>query len=350
MAQALSQNKKNQSMECCKMFAAILVVFTHAPFPGFYGELICQFGRFSVPMFLAISGYFNWGANHKTIARRFLHILWLIVFSSVLYSACNGFIALVQGNSLGAALELENVLPRPASLMRWILLQVNPFSGHLWYLSAVLLCYGFLWVYVRFFDDKPADYRPFYLLGSFCGILLLIFSVILPWSGMDIHPYVFRNGWLLGITMFTLGLFFREYQDILRKSFHLTTGKLFLLFILGFAIVLWELRYGPGGERTLGHLIMAAALVLFLIYNPQLPIQNPAVHWLVNQFRALSTNVYILHSAVIKGYNVFLQYRMLRMFGDLEAWLKPLVVLVVTILASMAWTALAHLLRKRKPK
>ena len=72
-----THTRRNQSMECFKLVAALLVILIHAPFPGKVGNLIAAAGDVAVPMFFVISGYFTFGADQQTLKRRLKHLLRL---------------------------------------------------------------------------------------------------------------------------------------------------------------------------------------------------------------------------------------------------------------------------------
>ena len=47
---------RNETLECCRILAAVFVVFLHVPFPGLLGKTVNCLARFAVPLFFAISG------------------------------------------------------------------------------------------------------------------------------------------------------------------------------------------------------------------------------------------------------------------------------------------------------
>lgn len=349
MSAPLLKPQKNQTMELAKMVAAVMVVLVHVPFPGRVGRLLELVARFAVPMFLVITGYFNYGANAATIARRLRYILKLTLFASLFYACSNALNAWLMGNPVSEFLAWNSVIPRIPALTRWLVFQLNPFSEHLWYLSAAVLCYCLLWVWVSFQGEKSIDYRTLYLVGSFFGVLLLYCAVILPWTGSGATVHTYRNGWLTGIPMFTLGIFLHEYQDTLRKNLHLTDTVLILLILLGQGISLCEWISGFAGEMTLGVLILVPSLVLLMSRHPQLPVQTPWLNALVNRMRSLSTAVYILHCSFIWVYGRFFQGFFLSLLGtNGESWLRPILLLLITMLAALVWNRLETAISKRK--
>lgn len=337
MTNTIQKADKNQSMDLCKMIAALFVLSIHVPFPGAFGSAIELIGRFAVPMFLAITGYFNYGANAATIARRMVHIVKLTVFACVFYMFSNSLNAYFMGVPVWDFLSWDQVTPGLPVLMRWFILHWNPFSEHLWYLSAVTLCYFLLWLYVSAFGEKPVNYRAVYLIGLFAGGLLIYTAILLPWTGNGVDCHVYRNGWFTGIALFSLGLFLHEYQDTLFCNLHLKNWHLVVQILFGFVLALCEWRCGIAGEVTLGHLILLPALMTLLIRHPRLPVKSPVLITLISRFRSLSTAIYILHCAFIWVYDRFFQPLFYSFMGDAEALFRPFGVLILTLIGAVIW-------------
>lgn len=69
--------QRNQTLECCRILAAVFVVFLHVPFPGTVGKTVNCLARLAVPLFFAISGWFSYGAEGRKLLRRMGRILLL---------------------------------------------------------------------------------------------------------------------------------------------------------------------------------------------------------------------------------------------------------------------------------
>lgn len=154
------------------------------------------------------------------------------------------------------------------NLAKWFIINVNPFSGHLWYLSAILTCYVVLWVYVRFFDKKEVDYKPLYIV-SICLILFqLALGVNAVASKTDIHYLIYRNALFFGLPMFCMGMFIKQYYTQIISSFNLNAIKEFAIMIFGAALSLLQ-WFGFGKiEMPVGMIITVIMLMLFLASHP----------------------------------------------------------------------------------
>lgn len=170
---------RNQAMECFKMVAAIFVVFLHVPFPGKAEGWMLILANSAVPLFFAITGYFNYGASQRTLTRRIKHLLRLYLVA-MLASVAFGIITteLTGGSSVAF---LITYFPKREEIMNWLLLHQDPRNAQLWYLTSVCLCYLVLYLYVRFFGDEPVSYRPLYCAAFSLLRFFLPWDVWLPW-------------------------------------------------------------------------------------------------------------------------------------------------------------------------
>ena len=323
---------RNQSMECAKLIAAFFVVVIHVPFPGAFGNVISCLSRFAVPMFFAISGYFSYGADSRKLARRFWHILKLNLLATALVIFCK-FQGMAHWDA-GVLLKLQQLMPTWDKVLRWAVLHVNPFSGELWYLTATLACYGVLWGYVRFFERREVTYRPLYLA---CAVLFLIrffAGDLLRYFGAEIPFYIFRDGWFLGLPMFAMGMFLRQYQQRILSVFPLTGGKFLLLFAVSFALSFLQWEWMGKPELPLASVLQVALLILFTASHPSLGIRTGWVNALVSKFGFLSTAIYILHYRFYEYYAEQLQLPMEELLGGKEPWLRPVLIILVTLMVS----------------
>ena len=166
MDTAIKTNTRNLTLECCKLMAACFVVFLHIPFPGDFGALVVCLSRFAVPLFFAVSGWYSYEAAPKKLARRLANILLLELMGDVLYIGWRCIREVLSGEVLLGS--LVNQVPDGQAMKLWLLWNVDPFAGHLWYLSATALCYILLLLYHPL-RNKSRGYQPLYFLG---GILL----------------------------------------------------------------------------------------------------------------------------------------------------------------------------------
>ena len=287
----MKAKKVNQSMELCKFIASIFVVFIHFVFPGKFGETVNCIARFAVPVFFAISGYFSYRTDSLRLGKRISHIFKLNVIATFIY-----FLWAVYYCTSVVDKSVWQMLTEKFSssaVAKWLIMGINPFSGHLWYLSAIFLCYVLLWVYVRFFEDK-ADYRPFYAACFGFYMFFLMFSAFTVNEKIQYHYTVYRNGLFFGMPMFGLGMFLREYEDRIVKTLKLSAGKEILCIAFGIITGLIQNKAFGKSEMPAGMIITVIALILLMSQHPRIPFMEKRDSFFIF-IGKISLTVYIIH-------------------------------------------------------
>lgn len=329
--------QRNLTLECCRMVAAIFVVFLHVPFPGQFGGLMACLSRFAVPMFFAISGYYSFRTEPGKLLRRAVRI-WSLELAGIglqLAWKC------VQGRSEGVsvfATLLERV-PDGSELTQWLVFQVDPFAGHLWYLSAAAVCHLMLAVYARL--RKQPDYRPLYVLSFLLLSGHFAMSEFSGFTGIRVDYTVYRNAWFFGIPMFIMGLFLRQLREGFAEDKKQAVSLPLAVLLTGVALSVAEWRVFGGRDLHVGTVAAVAGLMLLTAARPHVP------RWLekaAGSFGFLSTAVYLVHLIVYDVYNYHYSWRL-----NLSGWLVPLLVAAVSVLiVAAAWLVRSGWRRIRK--
>lgn len=346
MSQIQIKSRGNQSIECARLIASFFVVFIHVPFPGGFGAAVRSVARFAVPMFFVISGYFSYQVSEDRLKARIWKMLWLNVAATPIY--------IYRWSMLDPGFQwvfpscLLRLLPTKEQLAKWLVLSLNPYSEHLWYLAAMVICYLVYWLYIRFYGKAAVRYEPFYGLCAGLGLLQLVLGQLAPMLGMQIPYELCRNAFLPGLPLFGLGLFLRQYRQRILENYALTDKKLLLILVLGFALSF--LRTVSLGEIELpfAMVVAVAALLLLLEGHPVIAAPKGVPAAWISKFGFLSTAIYILHQFVGTVYAQNWQLPLAAMLGEGELWLRPLLVLGLTLLAAIVCQQAAGLLKKRR--
>lgn len=337
--------QKNLSMDFVKLIAACFVVFIHAKFPGRLGSLVTCLGRFAVPFFFAVSGYYSFGVDRYRIQKRMGHVLKLHLIAIILAVLidCAGltlpdFMHYIRGD----------ILPTKNEWLRWILVQDVPYGDQIWFLTALFQCYGILWVYTVFWEEQPQKNVPLYqatfvLLAIFCTMTQLF-----RLEGLEIPLHCYRNSWLFGLPMFAAGMFLHEYKNQIWNNFRLTDTKLVLLILLGAVLSVLDEMAGDSGELPSGMILLVPALLLYLASHPQLPVKAVWVQKLASRFGVMSTAVYILHVPVKKLYSLLFPGDLVSLFGSLIGYIYPLIILTMTFIGAFFWERTDWILHRKK--
>lgn len=197
--------QRNYSIDILKFICAVLVVFLHTNFK--WHDLILPFTRCAVPCFLMISGFLLYsgdGIGQERLRRNIKHILYILLWSTLLFVAYKEVMSIIQG-----ALFIP-------SLRQWLFFLIfneNPFAGHLWYLGAY-----FYVLLIMLIVDKHKLWKymlwvtPLLLMGD---LLFGKYSILL--LGKE-FPFVYvRNFLFVGIPYFMLGIWCKMHLDKLMR-------------------------------------------------------------------------------------------------------------------------------------
>ena len=326
---------RNQSMDLAKLIASFFVVFLHVPFPGQIGQIIGCLARFAVPLFFILAGYFSFQASSRTLLRRLRHIFLLEVAGSVLQILWCLLSPLGWGGSITDGFYCLNLSFH--QLLGWLLLNVNPFSGPLWFLNALLWCYGGLWLFTVIQKRQPISYRPLYILEAALLACHFLLSRFAPMLGLSVPYQLPRSALLLGLPLFFLGLLLGQSHTSLTGK--CSSGQLTLLMLLFGLLCLLEQHFFGGAELYLGTLPMVIALILLTIQHPSLPAPA-SPHPLLSRLGPWSTGIYLIHLIVLDGYTVFLISKSTQILGSWEPFLRPLLILGGSLALSILWDCL----------
>ena len=329
-------------MELCKFIASFFVVFIHIRFPGEFGTVIDCIARFAVPTFFAISGYFSFRVISEKLSSRISYMFRLNFIATLVYFLWNVYDCIaISGKDVMQMLKANLSLE---SMARWLILNKNPFAVHLWYLSAIFICYILLWLYVRFFDDD-ADYRPFYAVSFILFVFFILFSAFTAKEQMQYHYTVYRNGLFFGLPMFGLGMFLREYSERIITMFRMTALKEILCIVFGLVISLIQYKGLGKTEMPVGMVITVIGLMLFMASRPTVPfMENHSLFFVF--LGKISLIIYIIHLAL----NYYLKSQ--PAFADLcqMRYAYPLLVVGLSAICGLILTVFSVLFRKIRPK
>lgn len=277
------------SLDKLKVLCAFLVVCIHAPFPGTVGEYITALTRIGVPIFFMITGFFYRPSNIKGQIKK---ILYLLLLANFIYLLWGGALALMKGETqifLTSTFTLKN-------LLKFLLLNESPFSGHLWYLGAILYTMLVVWIV-----DKHGHKKLLYLLTPF----LLIGDLMLgKYSLILFHrefPYIIVRNWLfVGIPYFTVGMYLREKSEKKqvkysnRKKILLAAIPLFVITTLLERFFLVSIKLNTTRDHYLSTTFLAIAVFLFFLFYV-----SDKENVLSTIGRRDSTWIYIVHPVFI---------------------------------------------------
>ena len=330
-------NKKQgrmQSVECFRLVASLLVVFIHCESSGKFGITMNALARIAVPFFFVVSGFFAYQVSTKTVAKRFWSAVKLTVFAHLIYLLWDGNMRGIR--DLGSFLEWSLDKCSSKSLMEILLISRSPLRTFLWYLNALVPCYGVLWLYTCWYEEETCSYKPLYMAGTFLYVLQVVLSSVAMACDWAISNRIYRNALLFGLPMFSLGIFMRENHSKILRAYNLLKVKLVLLVFAGACLSTIQWKGIGEVEMPVGTLLEVIALMLLLV---SVPVVSDSV-WIsriISTFGALSTYVYITHMIWADVYLKCFKRYALSLGESAEAFLYPFFVIGITLATGIAY-------------
>jgi len=209
---------ENSPIYILKGICAILVVLIHTDFLS--KQLWTPIYRTAVPIFYMISGYYllskEYSINQDTIKKQLKKIIKYTITASFVYILFNIGFNIFKHIHENTQFNLLNILlPHTKNIFETTLryLLSNPYSEHLWYLTAYIGCLICLLYIVKF--------KLYNLLLYLVPIGLLVGLSIGKYSFWEIHipAYLYRNVFTTALPFVLIGLYIRKYQEsILLRS------------------------------------------------------------------------------------------------------------------------------------
>ncbi len=301
-------------------------MFIHCSFPSPIGGMMNGLARFAVPLFFMVSGYFSFGRGMDTVRRRLRNTFRVFLTANIVYFLWDLFVLYRDG-----ALTLTAVsdLFAPGALAEFVFLNQSPFMYHLWFLGALLYCYLFYGLLVRFGKEERV-----YILIPVCLVVNLVLGEGLGILERSVPVAYMRNFWVTGLPFFLWGHWFAREQ----KENRLHVGMKSCLFAMGVGACLsmGEMLLSGGAELYVGSILMTAGIFAVAVQNPAWGKgsllarsgEKDAQHIYLWQVMVYSLTSSLAHSLGVSGHKLY-------------EWLMPLAVCLAS------WT-LAEILERSK--
>ena len=302
-------SRSNKLIELFRGIAAVMIVFIHAPFPAPVGKYISALGRFAVPFFLMVSGYFSYGLNQrKRLKKKAKDTLMIIFFGGGICAVWNSIISYLGGSSPFRWI-MDSL--RLGTLFRLLAFNYAAFLNSVFYYFFMLL-YVYV-LFILFGEHIKLNNRS--IVAS--GMLFLTGYVINHFTSLD--WYYVGNTVLTGIPMFLFGRYLNENASFVEKQ----KDKEFLLIFIGIGVTLVELNVLPKGDYVyIGQAIVAATMLIICLNHHSASVPNQFVFFGTN----CSLYLIITHHEVIKTLALYLEK---------NVWWFPLTVLLLSSIVSV---------------
>lgn len=312
---------KNSTLNVIKAIASFLVVFIHCRFPGKLGNILADFARIAVPIFLLVSGFFSYNNDEKKLKKKIKHIFLLMLISNIVYFIWKIFLL---GNLDSIKLFVKNLV-LPKTIFKFLIFNDNPFRTHLWYFNAILYCYIIMYLYKKYINIKFKKYISKSLIGiSFILLGIYIITTIFYFSNNSDKLYVLRNFVFVGFPFFYIGNFINKNR-IMDK---LSNKKIYALIIIFVILLMIELQFYTS-EIYLFTIFLAIIIFLYGIKNPKLA-SNSILGKIGENY---SSYIFIYHP-LLKDI-IIKVYKMLPNNSQVLDFIQPIIILFFSIIFSI---------------
>jgi len=233
------QATKKKENYVLRSFCALIIfciIFVHyEPCYQLFGmnayEFVEGVGRFAIPMFFMISGYFLYssdGHTEKDLKRKTLRILYLLVFMKVLYF-------LLDCVYYSAGVISYRDLVDGLLIMNWS-------SKQIWFIYFLFFVYLFHWLLYR----KGIDYKYAMMVGVVFLAIELFSADFCAWAsipeifGIDMHAVGQVFYCFIAFFFFPLGYYLHKNRE---RTDQWNGYLLFLILIVGAALSVAEVIY-----------------------------------------------------------------------------------------------------------
>ena len=326
---------KLYGMDVIKLFASYMVVFIHVLFYGQIGLAANALARFAVPLFFLVSGFYSYQIPPDKIKKRIPHLLFLLIFSSILYTVYNVLMVMLKEGTPAVA-EYFSRYGNIKNLIKLFVFNTPVHTTHLWYLLAAL------YVYVVFYLTTIWKFHEKLLFAvSVLALLLHIFlGEVLSIFHIEVPIPLLRNFLLLGIPFFGLGMLANKHQDNLRT---VPGFVLVISAIVGIVLTLLSRYFFGVHEVHVGSLFILFSLVTIFIKYPNLRYPHVLI-----AATSCSTYIYIFHPAIS---GVIRQvYKLIHIDVQASVALQMIHPLIVCIFSTVAAYAMEWLVKKFKKR
>ncbi|ODA39132.1 acyltransferase [Desulfosporosinus sp. BG] len=322
--------------DCLKCVCVFLIVCIHQPFLGEIGAYFTALTRIAVPVFFMITGYFySVTVRKRHTNNQIIKIIKLTIGANVFYFVWEGCLALLRGNPSYFE-EVSNI----KVLIKFLVLNVSPFEGHLWYLSAILYVLIIVKLVDRFWNRKVLwPFIPVLLIGDLClgKYSLLLFGREFPYTWV-------RNFLFVGIPYFCLGDLIYQRRDRIamiftkRKNLLLSLIAVIALLNIGERFILVSTNVNATRDHYICTTFLAL-LVFILAQQSKVTDQNKVVDILSTIGRKYSMLIYVIHPAFITCFNLTIRkvVSRIQILNSMYQVIAPMLVFIVALAFAFAY-------------
>ena len=318
------------------MFICWTHFYSDLEYNGVYvNDMVFGMGRFAIPIFFLISGYFSFssdGHSEAGLFRKMLRIVFLAIFLKLFYLV------------LDLIYYSAGVIDMDYVIRAFLVFEAT--TAHAWFVYSLILSYLVALILYK----KHISFRYYLYLGTAILIVDLIFTEFLPmfgvidiwedWTtirvGENLYPFI-------GLFFFPLGYYIHKHKDSIDDI--LGTRFLQAVMILSVPVAFIEALAVPGETCNMYISSITLALSLFILTfrlredqlrcRPLEYLGRVAMPWMYVFFPAA---IFFTKNVLLKDCDDFMMYNL----GG------PFISVGIQILMALAMCLLLSIIRRRK--
>ena len=311
-------------------------------------NIVKNIGRFAIPVFVLISGYYCYskdGHAEARIKQKALHIVYLIIFYKIFYLIFTGSFV-VAGVIPFENLVYEFLIVTPAYYVEtYNGLHDMSYTQSIWFLYALLLMYIFWYILYRF----KIDFKYSWYLAIPVLVACLLMGEFLPMFGIywigdfniidsiasTMYPFV-------AIPFFVFGYFLHKHKEWFDERF--SNRDIWMILFFGTALMCVEAALVANSKILyLGSVIVAVFLFMGTFRVPEDRGRFPILEYMG---RHMTVWIYVYFGATTFLIRYLMQPHCHEYF--LCEVVGPAVALLLTV--EMAYFTALILMRKKRTK
>ncbi len=283
-------NSRLYSIDAFRLVAAFFVVVIHFNFLGEVGNAVWINSYFAVPWFFIVAGLFLDLESEQALVRikkRIKHIGIIFAVTALVYFLINSiYLGIIEGKGFQWLIDSLTV----KSIIKFLVLNVWPFEigGAIWFLQAMLYTYILLFIVLKL-KIKFLKYELLIII-----LFLMINAAVGEFSTVLGCHTIMANFFTRAIPYILLGHYISRKSKNIKN---ITNIACFLLIILSIFLTIIEyyVLKSCGALFYTGHYqgntLMAVALVILLLNNPNWFKESKIVEWGIKY----SLMIYLIH-------------------------------------------------------
>ncbi len=327
-------NSRNNALDVFKAIAAIFVVFIHCRFPGVFGDCVVAIARFAVPLFFMVSGYFLYNDSREkmnaSIPRKVKKLLIIALVSGFVYF----FIKYAEDFFLsGFKMTIIDFLKETVTveaIVQFVFMNQPLYNLARWFLFALIFCYVFVYI----LNNMKVSFKITTRLSVVLFIILFLIQffestyeeeicIRLFFADVRVLDIFIIRAW----PWFVFGMICRQFVSKISKF---SANTCIITLVVGIVLTLIQSLLGSNPSVYIGTVFIVIGGFFLCIRGENKQFSSYVVH----VGRDLSLYVYLVHGAVISVASLFETLLWGQGENALFLWVKPIIVVIGSIIAS----------------